>query len=297
MILSFVNKVLYIFGVIVGTSFLVFLLINLAPGDPYVNWPPELIKEFRVDDPLLIQYLHWVGNLFTLRFGNSIDNGMPVIDLIIPKYLLTLLMVFGALFFSLLIAIPLGFLSVFKQRSRFIQIIQKAVESISSTPIFIIGFFVFFIFLSRFNRNLVLRENYGYFEEIVFYLFVFIILGIGNGTVLEFMKHIHNEINEIKAKLYMTAVKARAVSYYKHLIKSSLIPILTIVSNRFVFLLSGVVVIEYLFTIRGIGLLSIEAAKNRDYPLILGITVFTVFIVLVIKIFVEMVVHRTSPNA
>ena len=88
--------------------------------------------------------------------------------------------------------------------------------------------------------------------------------------------------------MYMRAVTARSANYTKHLIKSIAVPILTVIANRFVFLLSSAVIIEYIFTIRGIGLLSIQAAKDRDYPLILGITVATIIIVVLIKTLVEL---------
>jgi len=130
-------------------------------------------------------------------------------------------------------------------------------------------------------------------KNTLFYFIVFFILGVGNGTVIEFIEHIQTELHEIKNKMYMQAVKSRSVNYTKHLIRSLIIPILTILSNRFVYLLSGAVIIEYLFTIQGIGLLSVNAAKYRDYPVILGITFFTILIVMFIKINVEILTKKT----
>ena len=141
-----------------------------------------------------------------------------------------------------------------------------------------------------------MREDFNIIQICSFYISTFIVLGLSNGTVIEFIEHFENELRQIKNKMYMRAVIARAANYSKHIIKNIAIPILTIIANRFVFLLSGAVIIEYIFSIPGIGLLSIQAAKNRDYPLILGITVFTIIIVIVIKTIVDIVIKRINPN-
>lgn len=292
----FIKKFIFVISVVVGTTLLVFFLIKIAPGDPYISWSEELKQAWGVYEPLHVQYLQWLGDVIVLDLGHSISQlGEPVLRLVFTRYLQTLIIVVGGLLVGLLIAVPFGFLSVYRHDSKLVQVTQRLIELLSATPIFIIGYLVFLLFLS-YNKNLALRENFGIYENLFFYSIVFFVLGLGNGTAIEFIKHIRHEINTIKSRMFMKAVRARSANYSKHLIRNSIIPVLTIISNRFIFLLSGAVIIEKLFTIRGIGLLSIEAAKHRDYPLILGIAVFTVFIVLIVKISIGVISGQINPR-
>jgi len=290
------NKILNLLGVIIGTTFLVFIIIKIAPGDPYLDWSEENKNAFGVYDPLIFQYLKWVGNLVLFDLGTSINTGKAVGGEVISKYLLTLFIVTGSLVFSLLISIPLGYFSVFKKELKSVQLLKRIIEFISTIPAFILGFFIYFLILSNFKIDIIAKNELDFIKSIMYYFIIFFILGIGNGTIIEFIEHIQNEFFEIKNKMYMQAAKSRAVSYTKHLIRSSIIPILTILSNRFVYLLSGAVIIEYLFTIQGIGLLSRNAAMDRDYPLILGITFFTILLVMLVKIFVELLTKKIYPK-
>lgn len=294
---SFVGKkVLNTFGILIGTTLLVFFLIKMAPGNPYAGWSPELMNEFGVNKNIFVQYINWLINLFIFNLGVSVKSGQSVLGLVGSKYFITVIIVTGALIFSLLLSIPLGFLSVFKRDSRTVKSLVKIFELISSTPVFILAYIIFFIFITQFKINITMRDDFNVFQICFFYICTFIVLGIGNGTVIELIEHLDNELRQIKNKMYMTAVTARSANYVKHLAKSIAIPILTVIANRFVFLLSSAVIVEYIFTIRGIGLLSIQAAKDRDYPLILGITVATIVIVVIIKTIVEIIIQKINPN-
>lgn len=297
-ILFLARRIFYIVSITLLTALVVIVFIHLAPGDPYAGWSETLKEQFGVGRPVLRQYAAWVGDFFTLNWGISHRfQGHPVTRLVFNAYPYTLGIVLGAVMVALLISAPLAFLSVFKPRSRTAQIALKIVESLSAIPVFISGYAVFLIFSATFRQKILSGTSLSWESEAIFYAATIFVLGLGNGAALEFLKHFRSELNDIKSKMYMRAVKARSANYLKHLLRSCAIPVLTIISHRFVFLLSGAVVVEYMFAIPGIGLLSIDAAKSRDYPLILGITIITIVTVLGVKIALEMASNAVNPRA
>ena len=310
-VVQVLRKIVHLAGVLIGTTLLIFILMKSAPGDPYSGYSdvekkqrgliPENVSQPR---QYMNQYLNWLGNLVRLDLGYpiKITADGPVFKQVASAYGKTLVIVAGALLISLLISLPLGFLSALKQQSKFLQFIVKMIELISSVPVFITGFFILLVCMhppkciANFKINLSSRDNFGIIEESFFFFFLFVILGLGNGSVIEFIKHIHNEISMINSKMYMKAVKARSADYFKHLGRNALIPVLAIISNRFIFLLSGAVVIEKIFTIQGVGLKSIDAAEVRDYPLIMGIVVFTVVIVVLLRTILDIISQQINPR-
>ncbi len=292
------RRIFYIISITLLTALVVFVFIHLAPGDPYEGWSETLKEQFGVGRPVLRQYAAWVGDFFTLNWGISHRfQGHPVTRLVFNAYPYTLGIVLGAVAVAVLISAPLAFLSVFKPRSRLVQMVLKIVESFSAIPVFITGYGAFLIFAATFRQKILAGTSLSLGSEAVFYAATIFVLGLGNGAAIEFLKHFRSELSDIKSKMYMRAVRARSANYFKHLLKSCAIPVLTIISHRFVFLLSGAVVVEYMFAIPGIGLLSIDAAKSRDYPLILGITIITIVTVLGVKIALEMASNAVNPRA
>ncbi len=293
----FARKCVYAAGIFCGATLLFFVLIKLAPGDPYEGWSESLKTDFGVYQPLLIQYVTWLWKAVQLDLGNSSRyHGSPVFELLLSWYPVTLTIVGGALIASLLISLPLGYWSAFRTESRGMRIILEVVETVSSVPVFILGFLAVVFSHFYLDQNFILREHLTGPGKALFYLLVFFITGIGNGTVIELLKHLHHEFAGIKHKIYMRAVEARAAHYRKHLFRNVAIPILTVISNRFIFLFSGAVIIEYLFRIPGIGVPGIQAAISRDYPLLLGIAAFTIVTGLTVKMVIGAIINRLNPQ-
>ncbi len=293
----FIKKIIFVISVFLSSTFAIFLLIAIAPGNPYENWPEEMLATFGTDLSLWEQYGRWLLGLLTLDLGQSlVYQGEEVLPLVFSWFSLTMLIVVGALLASLAVSIPLSYGSVFYPHSRFLRLLVKLVETLSSIPIFILGFLAVVFMHNQLATNAILRDAYSWTETILFYLMIFLITGIGNGTAIEFIKHLQNEFRRIKGQVHMTAVVARAGYYRKHLVRNAAIPLFTIIANRFIYLISGAVIIEYLFRIPGIGVPGIRAAIYQDYPLLLGIAAFTILTVLLLKVIFESLSERLDPH-
>lgn len=292
-----VKQSLYFCSVTLLSAMLVFFLIHHAPGDPYAGWSAALKEAFGVGRHWLLQFGRWVYHLLQFDLGYSHHfQGHSVHRLVAARYPFTLGIVFGAVIVALGIAFPLAYLRVFRPHWRWLAPLQKVIELISAVPVFISGYGVFLLFSGYFIPQMTLAGEFTIWDNLAFCGTALLILAVGNGSLIEFTKQLQIEMSAIRQSLYMRAIRARSVNFFRHLLRSVAIPLLTLITHRLVYLLSGAVVVEYIFNIPGVGLLSVEAAVSRDYPLILGITVYTVLIVLTLKTLLQLLGNRINPQ-
>lgn len=291
-----IRKIAAIFIVFGLATFLILMLIRLSPGNPFANWPQEKIEQGGWLEPLPQQFISWVGNVLVLDFGVSFKTGEDVLAQVVSKYWITLRLVVIALAMALLIAVLFTMLEHRHPHSRMVRASKTVVEWISSIPAFIIGYAFFFWFIKQFNWNLTDHSTFNFFENIVFFGILGLTLAIGNGSVVELMRHLGGEVESLRQRTFMRAVRARSGNVRRHMLRNLAIPVITILSNRFLFLLSGAVIIEKLFTVQGVGLLSVNAALARDYPVLLGIAALTVILTMLLKTITELVTEKMRPG-
>lgn len=269
-----------------------FFLISLIPGNPAiailgVDATPDRIEAFRknfgLDKPILERYIEWLQKILKGDFGKSLKLNLPVRDLIIEKLPLTILITFITLLIIFLISIPFAFyLNKIKDKKK-IEFFNKLLALTISIPSFWLAILVIYLF------SVVLKLFYlSYNDTILSLLIPCIIISITKiGQVTyNLKKNLYHETRQEYIKyLYSNGMSMKYLNLY--VLKNALIPILPLISLIIIDLITGVVIIEQIFSIPGIGRLLLLAVYTRDIPLLQGLIIYTSTIVIVIDVLVD----------
>lgn len=263
-------------GSLALVSLLIFAIVHLTPGDiaEIHNLSPATAHSLYLDRPLALQYLLWARGCLRLDFGISMVNGTRVSSLIAEYALPTLLLTFGSLFLSLLISIPLGVYRGLRPVSPLGKFISLAVYTLSSVPVFVLGYIVLAIVFGifRFFVTAPPEGPFRFWPWFSYYSLPIVVLAVGNGTIGEFVRFISLEVQNVNGAMYIKAARARGSRLWRHFFRSMVLPIFNIVVANMAVLLGGLVVVERIFNFHGLGWLSWEATLKRDFPVIMGIT-------------------------
>ena len=238
------------------------------------------------------QYHIWTMNVFKLDFGNSFRDNQPVLDKIKERIPITLMLNLLSIFLAYLIAIPLGIFSAVKQHSLLDRISTVTVFILYSLPNFWIGtmliiffgggdFFDWFPYAGLYSNNYESLSSIGKFLDLSWHLVLPVIV-YTYGSFAYLSRQMRVGMLEIIRQDYIRTARAKGlkenVVIYKHALRNSLIPIITILAYILPAMIGGSVIIETIFTIPGMGSLSFEAITSRDYPIVMA--VFTISAVL-----------------
>lgn len=246
----------------------------------------------------LSQYL---SIIFLFQFQESLLTPFTVKELILYHGKITSIILGFGLFFTVSLALPLG-IGIARKPEHFIsKITASALYWIGSIPILIWGIFAMFFYYSLFN----LSPTYNNFEQADTILSVIIIapvimaLVFGDGTFNDIISSVKHETTNAMNQPWMKGIKARNSSMMKHLAISLALPIYLIISSKFIYLLSGTIIVEFLFDWRGIGWLiwsSLTEAGAKDYPVLLACFVILLSITTFISVFREILTAICLPH-
>jgi len=274
--------------VVFGITFVVFLIIQLVPGDPArvilgVAASEENVAALRerlgLNEPMLTQYGKWLGGLVRGDLGNSLITNQSVTAQIIQRLPATLLLAGAGLLVGLTIALPAGIISALKPRSP----IDMAATLFSQIGVSIPDFWLGILFVLFFSLTLGWLPSQGYtpITEDPVDWFLHLILpaltvGIISGSIQT--RFIRSAMLEVLHEDYVRTARAKGLSegavIRRHALRTALITIVTIIGLQLTALLSAVVVVEVVFSWPGLGRLTLDAVLDRDYPLLQG-AVFT----------------------
>ncbi|URJ58105.1 nickel ABC transporter permease [Paenibacillus polymyxa] len=286
-------------------SFVSFCLLKLVPGDPVrsilrvddVAVSNQQITDMRsqlgLDQPLPVQYGKWLIQLLQFDFGQSYLTHRPVFTEFLEKLPYTLLLTGGSLFIMLLIALPLGTMAAL-YRNRWIDSASRVFALIgSSIPSFWLGL----LFIEWFAVKLRILPSMG--EGTAFHL-VLPSLTLGLAMAAVYVRMIRASLIESSGQDFIKAAQARGISpiriFFRHMLRHSLVPLITVFSESIGSLLGGTVVIEVLFAYPGLGKWIVDAIAARDYPIIQGYTVFMAVFIVCINILVELSYRWVNPE-
>ncbi len=279
-----ISKIVGFFaGSMVLVSLLIFSIVHLTPGDIAAmhNLSPATAHALYLDRSLPVQYLLWFKDCLRFDFGISMVNGNKVSSLIAEYGPPTLLLTFGSLFFSLAIAIPLGVYRGLRPASPLGKFISLAVYTLSSIPVFVLGYIVLAVVFGVFKFYVTAPPDgpFKFWPTFGYYSLPIFVLAVGNGTIGEFIRFISLEVQNINGAMYIKAARARGSRLWRHFFKSMVLPIFNIVVTNMAVLLGGLVVVERIFNFHGLGWLSWEATLKRDFSVIMGITLVMAFLI------------------
>ena len=275
---------------LLGVSFVVFMVLFLSPGDPFSN----LLKAHAASVPIgtaasgdpggsgtwYLQYLWWLGNIMRGDFGTSIRTGLPVFSELIRVGINTLYLTLGSLFITLLIAVPIAIVSARRGMTAANWAMTMFTYVVSALPVFWLGYIFIYISMHHFGLFPLVFGSGTQKWSWVYFMLPAMVLGLSNGTMGEVVRHLREELSRVFAEEYICTARAKGASIWKHAFKEGfLIPITEIIAAKIPFILGGAVVVEQVFNWPGMGRMAWQAAQDRDYPLILGITIMAAIFV------------------
>jgi peptide/nickel transport system permease protein len=289
------KRLLMMIPIVFGVSLMIFLIINLIPGDPGSSLLGAGARQEDIDMmneqlgynlPLLQRYGRYVSDaVFHLDLGQSYATKKPVLTEIGNRLPVSLTVSFNAILFSLVVGVPLGVLSAVKQNTLWDRIPTGAALLLSSQPAFLIGLVLMLIFSLRlgwFPANGIASWKS--------YVMPMIALGLPyTGRQLRFTR---SSMLETIRQDYIRTAKSKGAPerkvIWKHAMKNALMPVITVAGNSFGILIGGAISTEALFGLPGLGSFIVAGIRQKDVPVVTGgIIIFAIifsFIVLAVDI-------------
>ncbi|QXE17579.1 MULTISPECIES: nickel ABC transporter permease [Clostridium] len=299
------KRLLHLVPVLFGITFLTFALTYFSPGDPAllmlsatgVTPSPELVQKVReelgLNNPFLFQYLHWLGGVFTGNFGTSYKYSRPVLDLILVALPATFKLAGASLVMMMLIALPLGITSALHKNKVLDYIIRIISFFGISMPGFWVGLLLMYIFSIKFKLLPVVGDT-GWKSIIL----PAVTLTIAMAS--KYTRQLRAAILEEISQDYVIGAKARGIKdraiLFGHVLKSSLLSIVTLLGLSLGSLLGGTAIVETIFSWPGVGKLAVEAIFSRDYPVIQGYVVWMTVIYVLINMVVDISYYFLDPR-
>ena len=297
-----VQKLLLAIPLILGVVTLIFLLVQLSPGDTTDRFftpetPPEvrqmIMAKWGLDQPVHVQYLRMLGNLATGDFGVSIAQERPVFEIIGEKLPNTLLLSAVSLSVIVITGVSLGIAQAVRQYSLFDNLASVISLFFYSMPSFWLALMLVLVFSYNFEllpssgmKDAVMYDFMTPTEQFLDRVKHLLLPGVGLGmaTSAGMARYMRSSMLEVVQQDYIRTARAKGlpetVVILKHTVRNALLPIITIIGLSMPFLFSGSVLIEYVFAWPGMGRVIVEAIFTQDTPLI--IACFFVFTLLVV---------------
>ena len=289
--------------VLIGVSFLVFMLLSLTPGDPVrmmlgESATPEaqeaLREEMGLNDPLLVQYGRYMKNIIVHQdLGRSYTTQRPVLGEILNVFPNTVTLAVAAVIIAIVVGIFLGIISAVKQNSLLDNIVMVLALIGTSAPIFWIG--ILMILLFSVQLGWFPPSGFGSFKQLIMPA---IALGLQSTAVVARMTR--SSVLEVIRQDFVKTARAKGqkeiVVIVKHVFRNALIPIITVVGLQFGTLLGGAMLTEIVFSIPGVGRLMIDAIKQRDFPIVQGSVLFVAACFSLVNLAVDLLYAVVDPK-
>jgi peptide/nickel transport system permease protein len=286
--------------ILFGVSVIVFFLINKIPGNPYTSMIPLDIPQDQIEtmlrqvgyyDALPLKYLKWISRVARGDFGYSIFYRDKVTDVIASRMGNTFLLAVSSIMVSIVIGVFPGMLSAKKRNSLSDRTVSMFTFLLLSFPSFFLGMLMIKIFsvdlkLFPISGKTSIRAGYQGFSYALDVLWHMVLptLILGLTYAASMLRYIRSHVFEILNADYIRSARAHGITegkiFFRHILKNTLIPIVTVLSLQIPDILSGALLAETVFVWPGLGRLSYEAVGHRDYPLVMGILLVMGFITL-----------------
>lgn len=297
-----IKRLLMLIPVVLGITFLIFLILSISPGDPAVlvlgsDATPEALAakrtELGLDKPMVIQYTNYIINVLHGDFGKSWINGHNVLPEFLERVPYTLFLGSLAMFFAVILGIPLGVIAAIRQ-NHFIDYFSIASAIILfSLPAFWFGMMAQILFC------LILRWLPAAGADSLKY-FILPALTLGANIFALQIRMTRTSMLDVVKQDYIRTARAKGASetrvVMKHILQNGMLPVVTQIGISFASCMGGSVVTEMVFSIPGIGSLLINAVKSRDIPIVMGTLIFVTIIVGIINLIVDIIYAFIDPR-
>jgi peptide/nickel transport system permease protein len=288
----------------------VFTLMRLVPGDPALLMLGDTadaaqIEEQRtrmgLNEPLPIQFGHWLRAVLQGDLGQSITNQQPVAPLIVERFSVSATIVLVAVVLAVLLAVPAGLLAAWKQNQPLDLVIVFGATLLLSVPSFWLGL----LLLLAFGLHLGWFPVVGYtpMAQGFWAGAAFLVLPIVTLVMIEigtFTRMARASAIEVQRLEYVTHARAKGLSearvLVRHVLPNAFAPTLTLIGLVLGNLLGGIAVLETVFTLPGLGRLLVDGIFARDYPVVQGVLLFTAVIYVVVNLLVDLAYPLFDPR-
>lgn len=296
------KRALIVIPTLLTITFIVLGIMNLTPGDPATiilgeKASPESIAqlnhELGYDKPFIVRYATYVGNLFKGDMGDSYRTGKPVFDEITSRLPTTVKLAGIAILLAIVIGIPLGILAAVKQYSIFDVIGTASSMLMASVPGFWLGLMLILLFALKLG---ILPSNGT--DSWKGYILPAFTLALPEAAAL--LRLTRTTMLETIRQDYVKTARSKGQTEKKvvfaHALKNALLPVITVAGMDFGILLGGVVTIETVFSINGVGTLIITAIRMKDAPLVTGCALFLAFLFMAVMLVVDILYAIVDPR-
>jgi peptide/nickel transport system permease protein len=299
-----VRRVLIGVPLLLFVSFSVFVLIDLAPGDPAASLAGEnataeqiaaVRQNLHLDDSIVARYVRWLGGAIHGDLGTSLQSGQSVSSLIADKLSVTASIVGMSLLFVLVLALIGGVVGAVRPRG----LADRAVTVVASIATAIPPFWLALVLIVYFAIN---RSWFPAVESVVEWLKHLVLPAVALAAVpaAELALQLRGSLSEVLGRDYIMATRAKGLTRRsiigKHGLKNAAIPVVTVLGFRIAQMLGGTVTIELVFNINGLGRLAVNSTLSHDIPVLLGLVVVTTLVVLVINVLVDISYGYFNPK-
>jgi len=270
--------------ILIGVTAITFLMVHLQPGDAVdvliplgANPSEEAIQQLReqhhLDKPVYVQYFLWLRDAIVLDFGISIQRGAPVSDAIMTRLPYTLLLGTFALFIAVAIGVPAGIISAVRKGDAVDEASRIAALLGIATPNFWLGLVLLFVFGVELGWFATIPpSDVSVLDPALLKYMILPAVTLGTASSALLMRIMRSSMIEELNKEYVRMARAKGLSertvIIKHVTRNSLISVVTVAALQIAFIVDGAVVIEQVFSMRGVGRLILQAIFQRDFPVI-----------------------------
>ncbi|HNO95398.1 MAG TPA: ABC transporter permease [Anaerolineales bacterium] len=314
------RRILQTIPILFIISILLFLMVRAAPGGPLTaaRRNPNISKEqieaieekLGLNDPLPVQYGRWLGDMLRGDMGDSIKFRRPVSEMIGERVPNTLLLVGASFLVTLLFAIPIGILSARKPYSKFDYAMTTVTFIGQAIPVYWLGLGLIVIFYvtikNPFTGNPLFpvggmntRGMEGNLLDTLWHL-VLPVTALSLGWVAWYSRFLRSSMLDVLHEDYVRTAHAKGLTdslvYYKHALQNAILPLVTLIALDLPSLFAGALFVETIFSWPGMGRLFWDAAKGRDYPVLLGIVMLTAVLIILCNIIADLAYGWLNPQ-
>ena len=314
------RRILQTIPILFIISLLLFFMVRAAPGGPLTaarrnpNITPEQIAKLEaklgLDQPLPVQYAKWMGDMLQGDLGQSIKFRRPVAVMIAERIPNTLLLVGVSFFVTLLIAIPVGVLSARKPYSAFDYSMTTITFMGQSLPVYWLGLGLILIFYVSIKNpttggplfpgggmNTIGKE--GNIIDTLWHL-VLPVVALSLGWVAWYSRFLRSSMLDVLHEDYIRTARAKGLHdglvHYKHALRNAILPLVTLIALDLPSVFAGALFVETIFSWPGMGRLFWDAARGRDYPVLLGVVMITAVLIIVCNILADLAYGILDPQ-
>lgn len=276
MLMFILRSLMQTIPVVIGVTFVVFIIMQLVPGDPAVLLAGEgaskdtieaIREQLGLNRPLYVQYFDYLMNVFRGDFGVSLKNSQPVLEEILVRLPITMELAFFSIIITIVLGMAAGIISAVKPYSLTDTTVMIVALLGISLPSFWFGLMMMYFF----SVKLQILPVAGW-ESILHVILPALTLGAGGAAIVARMTR--SSMLEVIRQDYIRTARAKGlrerVIVYKHALRNALIPVITVVGLQFGALLGGTVLVESIFAINGLGRMIVDSIRMRDLPMVQG---------------------------